>query len=989
MAETKKMELSKNVTLSFLGNETINEVKLYKYEAKIKNVEKTKTIYLEKEASKYDKTILSDYIIRMVEEYDDQDAFFIVSNGNSDDNKEETDSLNSNKSDSKTEETSNAGGGSESYGEYGGKTYSDDTVELFQNVAKNAGEFDGSNLDAYKFDLKEFIAFKPSVDKLKFISLGELPSAKSSLGQAAVKASEGGCDEAVGMIEDLKADIESKQIEDAMDAQVQFYQEVDEIQLQQMQRDAQLNFEDDAVTFDPTQYIVSEQEYKDGMRNTLYGTYDSLADFMNAIQNYNYQVLSSTGRMSFAKDSAGLEFFAMTDAEKDALANGEEGTIDFDAGMLAKLGLNSTSELLGIVGGFKSANDLDDFLNSIGDNDAKLAVNEYVNKLIDSRWFSEFSSTEEGKQAYYEYFVNSAKENPNRTAKYDEYDAVINTEYINNCIMSGQENLIISELASRPLILRIINDETGIFGNNISYYADIEDEELIASYEKYAKENDGNYPDGIKKVNGSLKQKTYTLIGEQFLYEMDYHADEWKANYNPEKKKYTAFSKQARYDAEVRSNKGEFIKNYENSGLTGDAERDWAILNGQIEDRARLAKLKENGCLSFEDNNRILEIIGDSENQDLLDKINEVGINGLDEKDRNTLDTLLKNAGFNENQLLNFKLKYASDDNNNITNYIETQNKSLFDKVSEVGYYKLDKEERETIDQMLKEAGFSDYEITNFKTNSNTSLSDKVYQTLGSSALTTGIAFAKGIATFVENCRDAGITISNNNFWLLYGDALKGENDGAIKETKKYKEMQQVLYDEVMNTYKETGAYDRDYEAFRNSKDAIDVVAMYAENHGYVSENILESLDREIEEYQDLIDSVDGDTKNLEKAKQEAIAKKEQLYQEAFLDAKIKELNLGDANASSQMSAAIKLGIRTGDFSKLYEYEKDQQMVDMANNQYSAMLDVAVDNVGNWVQGNIYDKEWYQQVEDASLIKKDNFLGICVDQIGNMAIPIG
>ena len=989
MAETKKMELSKNVTLSFLGNETINEVKLYKYEAKIKNVEKTKTIYLEKEASKYDKTILSDYIIRMVEEYDDQDAFFIVSNGNSDDNKEETDSLNSNKSDSKTEETSNAGGGSESYGEYGGKTYSDDTVELFQNVAKNAGEFDGSNLDAYKFDLKEFIAFKPSVDKLKFISLGELPSAKSSLGQAAVKASEGGCDEAVGMIEDLKADIESKQIEDAMDAQVQFYQEVDEIQLQQMQRDAQLNFEDDAVTFDPTQYIVSEQEYKDGMRNTLYGTYDSLADFMNAIQNYNYQVLSSTGRMSFAKDSAGLEFFAMTDAEKDALANGEEGTIDFDTGMLAKLGLNSTSELLGIVGGFKSANDLDDFLNSIGDNDAKLAVNEYVNKLIDSRWFSEFSSTEEGKQAYYEYFVNSAKENPNRTAKYDEYDAVINTEYINNCIMSGQENLIISELASRPLILRIINDETGIFGNNISYYADIEDEELIASYEKYAKENDGNYPDGIKKVNGSLKQKTYTLIGEQFLYEMDYHADEWKANYNPEKKKYTAFSKQARYDAEVRSNKGEFIKNYENSGLTGDAERDWAILNGQIEDRARLAKLKENGCLSFEDNNRILEIIGDSENQDLLDKINEVGINGLDEKDRNTLDTLLKNAGFNENQLLNFKLKYASDDNNNITNYIETQNKSLFDKVSEVGYYKLDKEERETIDQMLKEAGFSDYEITNFKTNSNTSLSDKVYQTLGSSALTTGIAFAKGIATFVENCRDAGITISNNNFWLLYGDALKGENDGAIKETKKYKEMQQVLYDEVMNTYKETGAYDRDYEAFRNSKDAIDVVAMYAENHGYVSENILESLDREIEEYQDLIDSVDGDTKNLEKAKQEAIAKKEQLYQEAFLDAKIKELNLGDANASSQMSAAIKLGIRTGDFSKLYEYEKDQQMVDMANNQYSAMLDVAVDNVGNWVQGNIYDKEWYQQVEDASLIKKDNFLGICVDQIGNMAIPIG
>ena len=627
MAETKKIELSENVTLSFLGNETINEAKLYKYEAKIKNIEKTKTIYLEKEASKYDKTILNDYIIRMVEEYDGQDTFFIVLNNSSDDNKDETDSSNNKNNDSKTEENSNTGGG-DGGGGTGGKTYSDETVELFEDIAENAGEFDGSNLDAYKFDLTEFIAFKPSVDKLKFISLGELPSAKSSLGQAADKASEGECDQAVAMIEALEAEIESKQIEDAMDAQVQFYQEVDEIQLREMQRDAQLNFEDDAVMFDPTKYIVSEQEYKDGMRNTLYANYDSLADFMNAIQSYNYQVLSSAGRMSFAKDSAGLEFFTMTDVEKDALAKGEEGTIDFDTEMLAKLGLNSVSDLLGIVGGFKTANDLDDYLNSIGDNDAKLAVNEYVNKLIDSRWFSEFSSTEEGKQAYYEYFVNSAKENPNRSAIYDEYDAVINTEYINNCIMSGQENLIISELASRPLILRIINDETGIFGNNISYYANIEDEELIAAYEKYAKENNGNYPPGVRKNGDSLQQKTYTLIGEQWLYEMDYHADEWKEGFDPEKKKYTAFSTQAKYDAEVRSNKGEFVQNYENSGLNGDAERDWAILNGQIEDKARLAELKENGCLSFEDNNKILKIIGDSENQDLLDKIKELGING-------------------------------------------------------------------------------------------------------------------------------------------------------------------------------------------------------------------------------------------------------------------------------------------------------------------------------------------------------------------------
>ena len=1002
MAESKKIKLSENVTLSFLGNETINEVKLYKYDAKIKNVEKTKTIYLEKEASKYDKTILSDYIIRMVEEYDDQDTFFIVSNNN--ENNEDKDEVNESTGDGSNSSINDSNNSNDTYGDGGTSNsssgfsengglenssgtkeqgYSDETVELFQDVAKNAGEFDGSNLDAYKFDLNQFITFKSSIDKLKFISIGELPSAKSSLGQALAKASEGGCDEAVGMIETLIAEVDSKDIASAMDAQVRFYEEVDQIQLQQMQRDAQLNFEDTVASFDSTKYIVSKQEYKDGLKNTLYAAYESLADFMNAVQNYNYQVLSSAGRMAFAESSAGLEFYAMTDAEKEALANGEKGAIDFDKEVLAKLNLNSTEELLGIVGGFKTANELDAYLNSIGDNNVRLAVNEYVNKLIDSRWFNEFSSTEEGKQAYYEYFVNSSKENPNRSAMYDEYDANINTEYINNCIMSGQENLIISELASRPLMLRIINDETGIFGNNISYYTNIDDEEFITYCERYAQENDGNYPTGIRKVDGSLQQKTYTLLGEQFLYEMDYHADEWKKGYDPEKKKYTAFSKQAKYDAEVRSNRCEFIKNYENFDLKGDAERDWAVLNGQIEDKARLKKLKENGCLSFEDSNKIFDIIGASENQDLYNRICELGIDGLNEKDKSTLDTLLKNAGFNENQLWNFKLKYASNDNKNIANYIETQDQSLFDKVSELGYYKLSQEERNTIDEMLKQAGFSNYEITNFKTNANTFLGQKALQTTGASALIAGISFLKGVGKFAENCIDAGITMSNNNFWLL----LKDENSSVFAETKKYKEMQQELYNEIMDTYKETGAYDRDYEAFKNSNSFEGDVIDYLVTKGY-ERDILSLKQTKIDELEEMKKLDPDGSKYFDKEIERVKSEREKLCQEAFLDAKIKELNLGDANASSQMSAAIKLGIRTGDFSKLYEYEKDQQMVDMANNQYSAMLDVAVDNVGDWVQGKIYNKEWYQQVEDASLIKKDNFLGVCVDQIGNMAIPI-
>ena len=39
--------------------------------------------------------------------------------------------------------------------------------------------------------------------------------------------------------------------------------------------------------------------------------------------------------------------------------------------------------------------------------------------------------------------------------------------------------------------------------------------------------------------------------------------------------------------------------------------------------------------------------------------MNQVGINGLDKKDKNTFDTILKNAGYNDNQLWNFKIKYG------------------------------------------------------------------------------------------------------------------------------------------------------------------------------------------------------------------------------------------------------------------------------------------------------------------------------------------
>ena len=982
MAKSKDIKLSDNISLTFLGNEVINDKNFYRYEVNINNIKKI--ISLEKDASDYDYKLLINYILKLINENVEQDVFYISSN----------DILNFKDEEKSKQEVdaSNSGGNYGSNGGYSSETegskYSDETKDLFNDIASNAGEFDGSNTELYKFDLDAFSEFRPSIAQLEFISTGELASARSSLGQASAYASTGGCSEAVSLIDELINRMNTDEIEDTVDAQVNFYYEVEAIELEQLQKDAQLNFEDYIANFDQSKYIISKEEYESGLRGILFGSYSSLADYQDALKSFNYQSLSAAGRMEFAESMAGIEFYSMTEAEKKALENNETGTIEFDTNLLSKLGLDSTNALLEIIGGFKSVADLQNYLdNDIDDKDARLAVNEYVNNLIDSRWFNDFTSTTEGKRAYYDYYVQTSKENPNFTTLYDEYNADINTNYIRNCMLYGNESLIIPELASRPMILRIINDETGIFENNFSYYANITDSEYITFCNEYYKEN-GRFPDGIINNDGTLQQKTYTLLGEQFLYEMDYHADEWKEDYNPDNKMYTAFSKQAKYDAQVRNNRGEFVKNY---SLDGNAEEDWLILNGQIENKKRLEELKEKGCLSYDDSNEILRIIGNAENSNLLKRIKEVGINGLSDKEQKALETLLKNEGFNKNQMWNFSLKYSSTSYDNISNYIKSQNEDLFNEILELGYGNLDRKKQQEVNEMLKQAGFSNYEIYNYEANYNSNFAENVIQTAIATPLTASIAFAKGIASFVENCRDAGVTISNNNFWLLYKDSIDGKfkEEGILKQTKKYKEIHQKLYDEIMNTYIESGAYDRDYENFLNSNNLDDITIQYLITKGYDKDQIkiIDSKIKDLEEIKSWkSDPKDKESYDLQIKEQQAL--KEQYYKEAFLDSKIKELNLGDANASSQISAAIKYGIRTGDFSKLEEYKSDEQFISMANRQYEVMLDVAVDNVGNWVTQNIYSSDLYKEMEDSSLVKKDNFLGVCVDQIGNMAVPI-
>ena len=91
-------------------------------------------------------------------------------------------------------------------------------------------------------------------------------------------------------------------------------------------------------------------------------------------------------------------------------------------------------------------------------------------------------------------------------------------------------------------------------------------------------------------------------------------------------------------------------------------------------------------------------------------------------------------------------------------------------------------------------------------------------------------------------------------------------------------------------------------------------------------------------------------------------------------------------SSSTIYSKAVEEAIETGDYSNLDNI--DLNTLRNAAKQFDTMDKVAISYVNDFFQNKIYDKDWYKEIEQYSLIKHDGILGQVSLQIGRMAIPI-
>jgi len=228
-----------------------------------------------------------------------------------------------------------------------------------------------------------------------------------------------------------------------------------------------------------------------------------------------------------------------------------------------------------------------------------VTTNSYLYNIQD-----EFYSTEEGRQALWSRFVE------NSVTTHDGYNAIANTDYIKYCISTGHvDDWLVEELRGFAYTVEMIN-----INDNFAVREKIVDLETISEIEEWQK-SEGTLPFNVSIINGEYYQTKYTVLGEDMLYEMDYHFNENNGNCG-EDRIVTAFSNQGYMDAIERSYKGKYIEDYITNNLSDrdmslaavveveeelrkEAERDYYILNGLIEDNTRLSELKAAGQMSF------------------------------------------------------------------------------------------------------------------------------------------------------------------------------------------------------------------------------------------------------------------------------------------------------------------------------------------------------------------------------------------------------
>ena len=190
------------------------------------------------------------------------------------------------------------------------------------------------------------------------------------------------------------------------------------------------------------------------------------------------------------------------------------------------------------------------------------------------------------------------------------------------------------------------------------------------------------------------------------------------------------------------------------------------------------------------------------------------------------------------------------------------------------------------------------------------------------------LTFTQGLFGFGEGVYDAALTLGASDFIQNTEKWLKGEEVSPFKHTQDVNKMFKDYWSEYYQSEEYKKEFQEWYQKNNESYDPMGEFKLYVEN----------------------------------KFKKEY------------------------GSSSTIYSKAVEEAIETGDYSNLDNI--DLNTLRNAAKQFDTMDKVAISYVNDFAQHYIYDKDWYKEIEQYSLIKHDGILGQVSLQIGRMAIPI-
>lgn len=509
------------------------------------------------------------------------------------------------------------------------------------------------------------------------------------------------------------------------------------------------------------------KEFRELMNGVVNGeiTFNNTAELNDAIASLQskYSVVTEDdakmilGAASLTEDSEKLKNMSPEEREKFIKNKNEQLDSIY----------NHLNETIGITrDAFDNMlkNNLDELAKMISDASIKSAENvkaggegiNIMNDLIYSiqdSWYS----TSAGQEALLDRFKDES------ITGFDEYDALANTEYIKYCIMTGHTQDWLKDDFRKFANVVAKLDATG----NFSTVTDNLSEEELDYVNSYV-DATGFIPYGYVKVKKDgkdvYKRRDYTKQGQEMLYYMDYHCGEDVAK-EDDKKIITAFSERGKFDAYERNYKGGWINdritgNYSNESekqkAIENAERDYNILNGIIDDPDRKQELIDEGCISFEQLSSFI-------NNDSVDLSQLANKDYIDENK----EEIMAATGLSESQLYNFTITGSLPPTGSV--YIDS-------KI-----------------QASVVAGATLYIST--------------------------IQGLTGVAKFFENVGDAAKTAVNNDFFLnigttkdpIYGTTHYNDFSQNIEFAKEFKEYRENIWSKYLS---DNDRYKKDFDEF-------------------------------------------------------------------------------------------------------------------------------------------------------------------------------